>query len=267
MLTMLLASQSLGALLSLVITTTFFFALQNTRRFAIQLTTLFALSCLFYLSLYILPDWLSAKPLQNLGISVHDFNDKPRITLWGKALQMGLEAPFFGKGPMHYALTPNPYAAHPHNSILQIWSEWGLLALLSLGGILAFSLKKAFGKIHKYNSKRSNILLLTSFAFSISCAAIYSLVSGVIVTPLSQLSLACIGGLTLGFSRPGKVVEKDRATLPMQIVRSSTLVMALIYNGLIFEDIYLRLGDNYTSMEINLNTPGPRYWQFTNLKP
>ncbi|MFC1519798.1 O-antigen ligase family protein [Pseudomonadota bacterium] len=112
-----------------------------------------------------------------------------RLDMWLHAIKLIPESPWLGFGPMSYAwLGGRPLAnAHPHNSIIQLMYEYGVvLALLILGGLLNW-LHNAFNKV-KMNA---NVLDICLF-FSILSAVLYSLLSGVIVMPFSQLLLTIL---------------------------------------------------------------------------
>lgn len=130
----------------------------------------------------------------------HTFEDPARLRLWEDAWHLFLQNPILGAGPMHYAYYFQDISLHPHNSIMQLLSEWGLpttllLLLLSLWGAFAW-IKQARG-ILKENTNQEALIQVALLA-SISGAAAHSLVCGIIVTPLSQLLAASVIGLMLG---------------------------------------------------------------------
>ncbi len=125
-------------------------------------------------------------------------SSEPRLYLWYQAIKLFMSHPLFGVGPLHYAYYPNQYAAHPHNSILLFLSEWGVIAtlLLMICGIWA-----AFAWFKRFNiaamarldiSKKYWILALTA---ALLAGLSYSLVSGVFVTPMSQVMFVVVAGI------------------------------------------------------------------------
>ena len=102
-----------------------------------------------------------------------------RFQFWLDSLQ---HIKFWGNGSGFFICMSEynkiPYFGHPHNSILQILIEWGVLAVTSYCLLLASLLYKVF--VTKRRIVRvSGLSLLAGFA--------YSFVSGVLVMPLSQL--------------------------------------------------------------------------------
>lgn len=135
-----------------------------------------------------------------------------RGELWRLAWEFIQAHPLLGIGPMHYAYFPNPIAAHPHNSLLQIACEWGIPAALI---VLYVFCRGSF----KWVMHCRNSLLLNSrsrenndakaeqtFAGELKVAltaaflagAAHSLVSGIIVMPLSQIAMVIVIGWMIG---------------------------------------------------------------------
>lgn len=128
------------------------------------------------------------------------FEDPTRIRLLNDAWNMFLRDPVLGGGPMHYAYYFHDSYLHPHNSVGQLLSEWGLpatllLLLLSAWGMTAWR-KKARNADPEGNGNMH--LVRVALLASLSGAALQSLVCGTIVMPLSQLLAACVIGLMLG---------------------------------------------------------------------
>ncbi len=135
------------------------------------------------------------KPIEQITYT----ND--RIVLWQFAVQYIIEHPWLGIGPMHYAYYPGPIHAHPHNSILQWTCEMGipstlLVIYLTGSGLIAW-VKKFYRLQHENNFYVSEHLWIALFC-SVCSGLIYSLISGVIVTPLSQLTMALLVGWMIG---------------------------------------------------------------------
>lgn len=119
----------------------------------------------------------------------------PRLTLWHKALVLIMAHPLLGIGPMHFAYYPDNIFAHPHNSFLLVAAEWGIpalfiLLLLFIRGIKNWLKVAAEGKGIKH--------IGLTVAFVAGC--LYSLVSGVIVMPMSQIMMMIVIGWMLGLT-------------------------------------------------------------------
>lgn len=182
--------------------------------------------------------------------------------LWPIAIEFIRTNPFFGVGPMHYAWFTNEIAAHPHNSILQLGSEWGLPVLFIL---IFFIFKGLKNWVIRFNRKTleyesHNFQLITSsLTFSIVGASVYSLFCGVIVMPMSHLTGALICSFMLAFYGPSYVSE---AVISKRNIFITLIVLCIsvAYFYLIFADALPRLLEPGYLPEIDLNVNGPRFW-------
>jgi O-antigen ligase len=163
-----------------------------------QLTAIVAGLTLFWCLFSLLPSYL--------GIEVANFaGDRlttslsARDVIWHQALQMILERPLLGFGPMHFANIFNSVAAHPHQAILQWASEWGVPSTLLVGGLAAHGLIATLILIRKKAASSEPIDLLRICLFASLLAALaQSMVDGVIVMPYSQLWMAIVVGWLMG---------------------------------------------------------------------
>lgn len=139
-----------------------------------------------------------------------NLDDSPRLYLWKHGIHLWLNNPLLGVGPMHYSAYPNPIAAHPHNSIIQILSEWGSIVTL-VAAILVVMLLRLQVKVYQHIStlpqtakgdpiEQDTYILWLTFLLSWLAQSIYSLVSGVFVMPYSQFLYAVNLGALIGMS-------------------------------------------------------------------
>jgi len=109
-----------------------------------------------------------------------------RFDLWKTALELFLDSPFFGVGPMHFAFYSGDYA-HPHNAALQILSEWGGIAFLA-AAVLVVSV---FGKTMALRGRAECATVSALGGLLVS-----SLFGGVLVIPITQvIFFLCCGVL------------------------------------------------------------------------
>lgn len=149
-----------------------------------------------------------------------------RLVLWKQALGMIVAHPFFGVGPMHFSHFINPIAAHPHNSLLLLGAEWGLLALLcallvSLWGLISWI--RLFNVRTLASDDVKNIIPV-SLSISLLAGIAYSFVSGVLVMPMSQVAMFLI----LGWSGGVYFAVRGIAELPIKIVAEVFLIFFII---------------------------------------
>lgn len=128
-----------------------------------------------------------------------------RLTLWPNVLMGSLERPLLGHGPMSFAnVNTEFYRGHPHNSILQLFYEFGYPAtLIILTGTYygiknwIYQSKKVFENL-KGKALEKQTVIRVSLTVALFGGVLYSQFSGVIVMPLSQLWFAVVIGLMIG---------------------------------------------------------------------
>ena len=159
-----------------------------------------------------------------------------RLELWDRAVDLIVQNPFFGVGGMHYAWPHNYLSNHPHNSFLQIASEWGLPAALTALGLFFYSLfcwvrRFNYKTVSERNGKANSQVVVVLFC-SLLAGAIYSLVSGVIVMPLSQTIAALVIGLMLGVYQS---VDAEKASFPTKTGKkelSNKIYLSRLFAGI-----------------------------------
>lgn len=119
-----------------------------------------------------------------------------RIAFYRLGIKLVLQHPILGVGPMHYAYYTNrltQFVAHPHNSIILIGSEWGLIVL----GLLLLMGARLYSYWFRFASQSSSYQL-GLLTISLTASLLYSLFSGVFVTPLSQIMFMVVLGWMVG---------------------------------------------------------------------
>lgn len=125
-----------------------------------------------------------------------------REVIWAAAIEFSSESPLLGIGPMHFAYYANTVAAHPHNAVLQFMSEWGIptallfTAVFAVGG-LTFALRVR--RIADGSDSQTGLTAAALLA-ALTGAAAQAMVDGVLVMPVSQITLALICGWAMGFN-------------------------------------------------------------------
>ena len=214
---------------------------------------------LYTLLFYIIP-FLLAVEISDTSIT-RSSSVNARFYLWERAWYFIQQNPFLGIGPMNYACDPqNLIAAHPHNSVLQVATEWGIPAavitlFIFLYG-LYFWIKRNNQSLPEKTTKSLNIRIAL-FA-SLIAGTTHSLFSGVIVMPVSQIMMILTIGWMIGIhfsSRPQR--KKSNIT--------STLFPCIVIISISF----LVIGINQSpppkeAMEVQNLTASkfiPRFWQ------
>jgi putative inorganic carbon (hco3(-)) transporter len=189
-----------------------------------------------------------------------------RIGLWQQAIILIRESPIFGVGPMHYAWYI-PTNGHPHNSVLQLAAEWGLpatLIILSIAGYGIYCWLKKFnvGKLQVANKLDSNLAIL--LFFTIITNAAYSLVDGVIVTPISQVLMFTMIGLMIGFYYDGQLTANNKLIKKQYQFRptfAAIVLAAMVWSTL--PELVKGLSGNEKGFSMGYTAAGPRFWHET----
>lgn len=126
-------------------------------------------------------------------------DDTSRLDIFDRTYQLWLQRPWFGVGPGVLSVVGGP-PAHPHNAPLQLLTEWGLVATLGLTVLILVLAVQVWRTREQWQQRLDDPRLLGLVA-GIVAAAVHSLVSGILVTPASQLLLVLVLGGVLGVAR------------------------------------------------------------------
>lgn len=229
-----------------------------------------------YLFLYVLGPLLCGLQPYGLLIGVAQRTsenlDSSRWALWQLAIELTKANPWFGAGPLHFASYARyqGLAAHPHNLVLQIASEWGLPALFVSLALVTMALTKLIkAGMSVSSSDGKNQAIFTTFFATAIAVCIDSMVSGLLVMPSSQLWvvlwLGCAWGWTAVQLKIGPVgnMQVSRHTAFVVILVTFALVVCFL-NGLLPEALDLPAHEN-KSLELEPNKErsqfNPRIWR------
>lgn len=130
--------------------------------------------------------------------------DSGRMLLWEAAARHATENPWLGIGPMNFAATSNFYGNHPHSSLLQILSEWGIPATVLctlMVGALIWSFTRA-SREPAVGSNDNLPVLRCGVLAALIAALVQSMVDGMLVVPTSQVMLFVLFGWAGGLLGP-----------------------------------------------------------------
>lgn len=236
--------QARGALLSFIIFSIFALILKTT----LKKQVLTGLICLLlsWFVFYILDS------LNNSNLDVLRTSSSGRIDIWLTTLQnLSLKHFFIGNGPGVFEISLGNSApfSHPHNSLIEILNEWGLIALLSIVSVIFITFKQAI--IHLKKHKKD--IITESLFYSFTIGITYSLFSGVHVMPVSQTLLFIIWGLLLGR------VNKDK---PLTFSISKWIKLSITILFIVAWYFYLqKVIDIYNNIDPDKGYIfGPRFW-------
>jgi O-antigen ligase len=98
-----------------------------------------------------------------------------RTGLWAAAWQSFLDHPWLGVGTGGFAAV-DPLNAYPHNLLLETASEWGLLGLVPLLGVLGVAVAKMAGAVRRPPQGEGSLAALLAALFT--AAFVNAMVSG-----------------------------------------------------------------------------------------
>lgn len=185
-----------------------------------------------------------------------------RGELWAMAWTQIQAHPWLGIGPMHLAAMPFEYGAHPHNAVLQLAAEWGVIATLAIILPAVFGIYHLLARLRQQASDHPTNVLLMCLSASLLAAGAQSMVDGVIVMPYSQLWLALIAGWTFGVYfryENGFCSNVVSRYFRFVIPALSLFALTLLMNGIFPEALY-RAQATKAFLDAGNNTVPPRYW-------
>lgn len=185
-----------------------------------------------------------------------------REQLWSQALEMIRDHPFLGVGPMHFAVHVNQVGSHPHQSVLQFASEWGVPVVLLM---LWLGVRCFLPAVKDFRSSKQPLSLACALRFCLKLALmgafIQSMVDGVMVVPYTQLWLSLLIGILLGL-RPSPISEgpalygvSPKILMPL-FVLAATLLLHVVVRDL---PLLQMRADAYLQSERDDHLR-PRFW-------
>ena len=200
-------------------------------------------------------DLSAAKRLSSDSSSLH------RLELWRLSLEVFGNHPWFGNGPQHFILQTGKGPGSPHNLIFQWLSEWGGIATTAFLGGASFCILKILNGFNKitllFNVEDENPLIKICLLMGSASAFFHSQVSGVFVTPMSQLVMMLVLGITLGYlkqDKKNKYFEKKWLT---NALYGSIFFLGVSYFAIFYWEF---LAEQYP-VALFMESAAPRFWQ------
>jgi O-antigen ligase len=179
------------------------------------------------------------------------FGLSAREILWMQAVSVIIDSPWIGIGPMHLAALDNPIANHPHQSVLQIAAEWGVIVALIFMAVVARFFFLLFDSATKSVGGQRDLVL--ALLFSLSSSAVQSMVDGVLVMPYVQLWLALI--VAIAFFQLSREVGKDFCfSIPVKYFLFIFISVSIYLLLVLVNDFDIWYGAAEFCQE------GPRFW-------
>lgn len=236
--------QARGALLSFLAFSIFALALKTTLKKQVRIGLVcFFLSCITFYGL---------DSLNRGGAEILRTSSSGRIDLWFNTLSnLSLKHLFIGNGPGVFEMSLGSSApfSHPHNSLIEILNEWGLIALICILIVVFKTFKEAIAHLKKYKKDIITESLFYSFAIGIT----YSLFSGVHVMPVSQTLLFIMWGLLLG-----RINKKSNQSLTINKYLKALIAILFIFAWYLYLQKAISIYNNIDPDKGYIY--GPRFW-------
>ena len=211
---------------------------------------------------------LFSAQVEGSGIASHtagrltNLNSRPE--LWNAAWTMSRDYPLLGVGPQHFSYHLDKILiGHPHMSVLRWAAEYGWISTLLLLSLMVWAFSSWVKSTKQSKRDDLDLNIRVALTASIITAASHSLVSGVMIMPLSQLMLVVIIGWIVGIHFSNHPIEK----IPWLLVKSIGSLTLILWIGWNFaqsigpEVQYIISGPH---SEITIFNPSevlhPRFW-------
>jgi O-antigen ligase len=182
-----------------------------------------------------------------------------RVMLIREALTTIVHRPLTGVGPGQFGLLKYPLrAAHPHNSPLQLLSEYGLVA----GGAgIALGMMLVIFAVRSMRSARAGgqDAITVSLGAALIMGLVESLFSGGIIMPHAQMMLCVVAGWLLG----RRLTAGDRGTAAERVPQMPlALTMTIVAAALITTLVSFEYWSVVRDMPISAQRWHPHFWQY-----
>nr|WP_306801341.1 O-antigen ligase family protein [Endozoicomonas sp. ONNA1] len=180
-----------------------------------------------------------------------------RVELWKIALKSIQDNPVFGVGPQHFiTLVGSP--GSPHNIILQWATELGIPAAICLIILIIWGGNSYLrGLIYRVHSglltSHQQLVQISAFTALLS-ASIHSQVSGVFISPMSQMLMILVVGFCMGVHSKNLT---SRVSVSKWFVIIFLLLFSLAYIAIFYWEYFS--GNYPTTLEFQSNAP--RFWR------
>ncbi|PAS98151.1 MAG: hypothetical protein CGU28_02125 [Candidatus Dactylopiibacterium carminicum] len=177
-----------------------------------------------------------------------------REIIWSQAWAMFKENPLLGVGPMHFASLHSKAGAHPHNILLQLLAEWGLifsLCTIYFGWLMTRQILKIIRTYDLSAEKLAPILALSSLLAQ-------GLVDGIFVVPNTQVWLAIMAGWTWAVCNQTVTTVTQNATQTWKRHFALATTAILLMYMAVFS--FLDFNQAYSARTQTNEVYWPRYW-------
>lgn len=180
--------------------------------------------------------------LPHPNIESNFFSSSGRFEMWGNTIHHTFGNLFKGIGAGNFSLkVGSSLLSHPHNSLLQLYIEGGLLSVALMVLLCIIIILNSLKNLNELQ-KSHKVYLVTFISW-----LIYSLVSGLMVMPLTQVIFCMLAGILM----PSK--SKKNYKLKFNYSKYLIVLLGIFYSIMFFYSFSLL--DGYTP-----KMAGPSFW-------
>jgi hypothetical protein len=180
-----------------------------------------------------------------------------RWELWTAAVEIIQRHPLTGVGPSAFGRISGTGFGSPHNVPLQVAAEWGLPVLLVVATALLAWLYRLIPRIKGATDAHRPILI--GAYTSLLAAIAHGMVSGIIVTPLSQIAGTLICAILLSIT-PDRQERPDSNLSRLTSIGAMALAMIAVIGLLWGGARFLEARTTEPELSTGCSYHGPRIW-------
>ncbi|WP_172806931.1 O-antigen ligase family protein [Endozoicomonas arenosclerae] len=191
-----------------------------------------------------------------------------RLELWDVAWHSTVQNPWLGIGPQHFITFMERGPGSPHNIFLQWLSEWGVIATLCIvltlsWGALSF-LRGLRVRLNEGKLSLQQQCIQISVLWACVSAMVHAQISGILITPMSQLLMVLVVGYCLSVhNKEGKKGESyvKSSNAFEQVVYCLMNVMILFLSLAFYMIFYWEFIEGGYPISLDGESMAPRFWQ------
>ncbi|PSQ87538.1 MAG: O-antigen ligase domain-containing protein [Bacteroidetes bacterium QS_3_64_15] len=189
-----------------------------------------------------------------------------RLRHWRVCLEMAWAHPILGIGPMHFAWFPYPFTepASPHSALMRGLAEWGVPSTIAMVGLTGWGGWQWMKQERKTESTPNGVPKAVGVALvaSVLAGAAHSMVSGLILAPLSQMLLVLVGGWAWGRYRHAEQSTEINASVRSHVLLGALLLGSMLIVGGSLKDLSTieERRSAFRESTDHRNRLSPRYW-------
>ncbi|TDT69943.1 O-antigen ligase [Allofrancisella inopinata] len=186
---------------------------------------------------FIYINYIMAVPNQEVS-TIFRYDTSGRIPVWIEAFKIGLEYPFTGVGQWNYlAITRYDSAGYPHNLLLEIWSQWGILAFATAIVVILTAIKNLF----KQRKEICENPYYCIFIMMLTAGMIDGMLNAMFKTSLGLFGCVFVVGFCLSIFKPSGYRNTEVSRLALLVTRLAIFgsLFCIVILPLIFSPLWI----------------------------